>query len=209
MLMNAVRKVLRHLALNHNRLVGPYKKFCQPNNFEWAEFVRRHGGLHRMGMHCSVVTNVVITDPAYVSIGNNVWLSGCTVFGHGGGIGMLKRAYGVPLDKVGKVTIHDNVHIGHNAIVMPGVTIGPNAMVGAGAIVTRDVPPDSIVVGAPARRVASMDAYVQRLAAETAALPWAQHPSLQPGYNGPPDQALQAMRLAYFFGEQAGDSRAT
>jgi len=202
MLMKFVRKVLAAYTLKNNRLVGLYRKICKPNNFEWAEYMRLHGGLYQMGKNCSIVTNVVITDPAYVKIGSNVWLSGCTIFGHGGGIGMLKRAYGVPLDKVGKVIIHDNVHIGHNAIVMPGVTIGPNAMVGAGSIVTRDVPPNSVVVGAPAKRIAALDDYVARLAAETSALPWADHPSLQPGYNGPPDSRLQAMRMAYFFGDQ-------
>lgn len=202
MLMKFIRQALEAYTLKNNRLVGLYRRVCRPGNFEWAEYMRRHGGLHQMGEHCSVVSNVVITDPAYVSIGNNVWLSGCVIFGHGGGIGMLKRAYGVPLDKVGKVTIHDNVHIGHNAIVMPGITIGPNAMVGAGSVVTRDVPPNSIVVGAPAKRVSALDDYVQRLAAETAALPWAQHPSMQPDFNGAPDSQLQAMRLAYFFGQE-------
>ncbi|MCK2086861.1 acyltransferase [Thauera aromatica] len=202
MLTGLLRRVLRKCALEHNRLVGLYRRVCRPNNFEWAEYLRRHGGLHAMGEHCAVVPNVVITDPPHVSIGSNVSLSGCTLFGHGGGIPMLKRAYGVPLDKVGKIVIHDNVFIGHQAIVMPGVSIGPNAMVGAGSIVTRDVPPNSIVVGAPARKVGDLDEYVRRLAAETAALPWGRHPFLQPDYSGPPDAALHAMRMKHFFGDE-------
>ena len=117
MLTGLLRRVLRKCALEHNRLVGLYRRVCRPNNFEWAEYLRRHGGLHAMGEHCAVVPNVVITDPPHVSIGSNVSLSGCTLFGHGGGIPMLKRAYGVPLDKVGKIVIHDNVFIGHQAIV--------------------------------------------------------------------------------------------
>lgn len=49
------------------------------------------------------------------------------------------------------IVIEDNVWIGGGAIVLPGVTIGHNSVVGAGAVVTRDVPPDTLVTGNPAR----------------------------------------------------------
>ena len=48
-----------------------------------------------------------------------------------------------------RVTIGPDVWIGHNAIIMPGVTIGAGAAIGSGAVVTKDVPPFSIVVGVP------------------------------------------------------------
>ena len=50
-----------------------------------------------------------------------------------------------------RVTIGPDVWIGHNAIIMPGVTIGTGAAIGSGAVVTKDVPPFAIVVGTPAR----------------------------------------------------------
>jgi len=50
-----------------------------------------------------------------------------------------------------RVIIGPDVWIGHNAIVMPGVTIGAGAAIGSGAVVTKDVPPYAIVVGVPAR----------------------------------------------------------
>lgn len=49
------------------------------------------------------------------------------------------------------VVIEDDVWIGSNAVVMPGVKLGRGAVVGAGAVVTQDVPPFAIVVGIPAR----------------------------------------------------------
>jgi len=50
-------------------------------------------------------------------------------------------------------TVHRGASIGANATILPGVTIGQNAMVGAGAVVTKDVPPNAIVVGNPAQIV--------------------------------------------------------
>ena len=66
---------------------------------------------------------------AYVRIGSNVGLSACFLIGHDGAVAMLNRAYGVKLDAVGKIDIRDNVFVGFNAIILPGVTIGPNAIV--------------------------------------------------------------------------------
>jgi maltose O-acetyltransferase len=49
------------------------------------------------------------------------------------------------------IVIGDNVWLGGGVIVLPGVTIGANTVVGAGAVVTRDLPPDVVAVGNPAR----------------------------------------------------------
>ncbi len=53
--------------------------------------------------------------------------------------------------KIKKVAIHDKVWIGFNAILLKGVTIGEGAIVGAGSVVSKDVPPFTIVAGNPAR----------------------------------------------------------
>jgi len=53
------------------------------------------------------------------------------------------------------VVIGDRVWIGYRAIVLPGVTIGEGAVVGAGAVVTKDVEPYEIVAGNPARKIGS------------------------------------------------------
>ncbi|CAG0996398.1 MAG: antibiotic acetyltransferase [Rhizobiaceae bacterium] len=68
-----------------------------------------------------------------------------------------------------KVTIGNDVWIGHGAVVMPGVTIGDGAVVGANAVVTRDVAPYQIVAGVPARPLrprfpAAVAGRLQRLA---------------------------------------------
>ena len=56
-------------------------------------------------------------------------------------------------DRGGDVTIGDRVWIGYRAIILPGVKIGEGAVVGAGAVVTKDIEPFTIVAGNPARRI--------------------------------------------------------
>ncbi len=56
-------------------------------------------------------------------------------------------------DRGGDVLIGDRVWIGYRALVLPGVTIGEGAVVGAGSVVTKDVDPYSIVAGNPARKL--------------------------------------------------------
>ena len=53
--------------------------------------------------------------------------------------------------RLGKIEIKDNVFIGTNAIILPGVTIGPDVLIAAGSVVNKDIPPNSCVAGAPAR----------------------------------------------------------
>jgi acetyltransferase-like isoleucine patch superfamily enzyme len=66
----------------------------------------------------------------------------------------------IPYDKVRimkPIKIGDFVWVGHGALILGGVTIGEGAIVGAGSVVTRDVPPFAIVGGNPARVIKSRD----------------------------------------------------
>lgn len=69
--------------------------------------------------------------------------------------------------KLGCIEIMDNVSIGSGAQICPDVRIGPNAIVGAGAIVTKDVPPNSVVAGVPARVIGTFDELMQRRISES------------------------------------------
>ena len=57
--------------------------------------------------------------------------------------------------EIAPVVIHDDVWIGLNAVILQGVTIGRGAIIGAGAVVTRDIPAWSVVCGVPAKVVRS------------------------------------------------------
>ncbi|GGG69478.1 maltose O-acetyltransferase [Kocuria dechangensis] len=60
------------------------------------------------------------------------------------------------LEAAEPITIEDNVWLGGGAIVLPGVRIGENSVIGAGAVVTKDVPADVVAVGNPARVLRSV-----------------------------------------------------
>jgi acetyltransferase-like isoleucine patch superfamily enzyme len=62
--------------------------------------------------------------------------------------------------KASFVKIRDNCFIGANAVVLPGVVIGPNSIVAAGAVVTKDVPPNTVVGGVPAKVIATKEQYL-------------------------------------------------
>lgn len=209
MIGRIVRRLVASQAIEHGRLLGLYRRLCRPDGTAWAAIVRRHCGLQAVGDNCRIQMNVAITDPAFVRLGNNVHLTGCTLFGHDGSVSMLKHAYGVRLDKVGRIDIHDDVFVGHQSIIMPGVSIGPKAIVAAGAVVTRDVPPGSIVAGVPARVVGTVDDLVARLQAETATLPWSDDPGLAPDHHGPASERLEQRRAEHFFGAKARAAEAS
>lgn len=106
--------------------------------------------------------NIYIGDQVFLNYGC-VMLDVCTIkIGSGSQIGPAvqivtadhprdpaDRAAGLEMGK--PINIGGNVWIGAQAVILPGVTIGADAIVGAGSIVTRDVPPGITVVGNPAR----------------------------------------------------------
>lgn len=155
-----------------------------------------------MGEYCSIQNNVQMTDPSYVRLGNNVRMSGCILFGHDGSVNMLNRAYGLKLDSVGKIDIRDHVFIGHGAIILPNVEIGPRAVVAAGAVVTRNVPENTVVGGVPAKRICSVDELVERLKISTATVPWRELVNQRSGGFDPELQPrIDRLRIQYFYGD--------
>lgn len=77
-------------------------------------------------------------------------------------------------DAYAKTVVRRGASIGANATILPGLTIGTNAMVGAGAVVTRDVPQNAVVIGNPAHITGYGDAAGQSVSANQSA-PWISH----------------------------------
>jgi|SRR3954452_1898753 len=198
---SVVIRALEGQALAHNRFVGAWRTFGNPSPAKWTAYMRRWGRLHHIGENCSIQPSTVFSDPEYVSLGDNVRFSTCTVLGHDGSIAMLDHALGDTLDSVGYVVIHDNVFIGYGAIIMPNVSIGPNAIVAAGSVVTKDVPPNTVVGGVPASGIADFAEHVERIRTRSRSLPWYELISRRgpTGFDAELEPELKRRRADYFF----------
>ena len=64
--------------------------------------------------------------------------------------------------RLGQIKIGNHVFIGANATILPGVTVGDYAVIGAGSVVTRDVPAGCVVAGVPARRISTSETLSER-----------------------------------------------
>lgn len=98
--------------------------------------------------HNSVINRFTYLDGRFsLKIGNNVNISHYTV------IQTLSHDPQSPdfAGVIGPVIIEDHVWIGTRALILPGITIGEGAVIGAGSVVTKSIPPYSIAVGNPAR----------------------------------------------------------
>ena len=167
---------------------------------EWGEYLSKWGGLYSCGSTPTINIGCNITDPYLVRIGNNCALSACTLLGHDAVVHLINRAQGLKLDAVGFIDIRDNCFIGHGAIIMPNVRIGPNSVVAAGAVVTKDVPPGTLVGGTPAKVIGNFDDMVERLKKRSAAYPWIDLIEKREGsYDPALEPELRRLRQKHFF----------
>ncbi|MCZ7370604.1 MAG: acyltransferase [Candidatus Methanoperedens sp.] len=128
--------------------------------------------MRKVGIHVRIGENLVFDGPENIIIGNNVRIgNNCRFFGRGGihiGNNIFiadnvtlasathdysdKNAHIIMARrKSALIDIEDNVWIGVNVIIMPGITINEGAIIGANAVVTKDVAPYSVVAGVPAK----------------------------------------------------------
>lgn len=95
-------------------------------------------------------TNLVILDGAKVTIGDNVYIApGVGIYTAGHPLDVKRRNAG--LEYAYPINIGNNVWIGAQSIILPGVTIGDNAVIAAGTVVNRNVPSGMLVAGNPCR----------------------------------------------------------
>lgn len=107
------------------------------------------------------------SEPFLIGLGDNVHIcDGVRFITHDGGVLALRHRF-PRLDLAKPITVGSNVVIGCAAIIMPGVVIGDDCVIGAGSVVTRSIPAGSIAGGNPARVIKSTRDYLTKAAANS------------------------------------------
>lgn len=101
-------------------------------------------------------------DPSHcflIEIGDNVTFSiRVTLLAHDASSKKI-----IDYTKFGKIIIHDNVFIGANVTILPNIEIGEGAIVGAGSVVTKNIPSNMVFAGNPAKPICTVEEYKQKL----------------------------------------------
>jgi maltose O-acetyltransferase len=99
--------------------------------------------------------NCKLMDSGKITIGNNVFVApDVCIITEEHALDTRQRQAG--LEYTHPVNIGDNVWICAGALILPGVTIGANSVIGAGSVVTKDIPPDSLAVGNPCKVIRAL-----------------------------------------------------
>lgn len=150
------------MKINIYRII--YRKFwAKINPIKYARKI----GVNFTG-ECYIYGNVDwSTEPWIISIGRNVHITdGVRFLTHDGGT-LLFRQYIPDLEITKPIVIGNDVYIGNDTIILPGVTIGDKVVIGAGAVVSKSVPSNSVVVGSPARVIKTADEYFEKIQRES------------------------------------------
>lgn len=151
---NKLLKVLKSIDIDESRLNLILAMWAPIGVEERCELYRRYGV--NIGKNCFIDYGVWLEPgvPSTLIIENNVVIAyGVKILGHDSS---LNNIFDFPI-KIGKTCLKENCYIGTNAIIMPGVTVGRQSIVAAGAVVTRDVPDRQVVAGNPAKVIYTVE----------------------------------------------------
>ena len=138
--MNIINKIIRKLFTQQSEI----KKY-------------RNLGV-KIGSNCNFYS--VFIDRCFshlITIGNNVTITHSTLIAHDAS---TKRPLGY--SKVGKITIGDDVFIGHGSIILGNTSIGNKVIIGAGSVVCKNIPENSVACGNPIRIICTYDEYIKK-----------------------------------------------
>jgi len=121
----------------------------------------------KAGTNIRITGNIIFgSEPFLVELGNDITITQNVMFHtHDGGVWVFRKEYpGINIYK--KIKVGNNVFLGANSSLMPGVTIGDNVVIAANSVVTKDCESDSVYAGIPAKRIKSLAEYKEKVLKE-------------------------------------------
>ena len=116
-----------------------------------------------IGSDCRLISCDLGSEPYLVTLGNHVSATGTAFVTHDGGVWVLRgEKEFADADLLAPITVGDNVFQRSGCLILPGVTIGSDVVVGARSLVLQDVPDGSVVAGVPARVLRTVDEYREK-----------------------------------------------
>lgn len=140
-------------------LIGKVKRLLK-SNYKLAV----EDGMN-VGKGISVMGNVNFgSEPYLITLEDEVRISfGVSFVTHDGGTWAFRdKPEYADVIKYGRIRVGERTFIGCNSTILPGVTIGKRCVIGAGSVVTKDVPDGTVVAGVPARVVMTTEEYAQK-----------------------------------------------
>ena len=141
-------------------------KYVDGTSDRRVAYLRRQGATIGKGTRLLCSLYSFGSEPYLVTIGEDTLISGnVSLLTHDGSVKVLNTlGYfdGERMDKIAPVVIGNNCFIGNSAKIMPGVTIGDNVIIGACAVVTKDIPSNYVAAGVPARIICTIDKYYKK-----------------------------------------------
>lgn len=150
--------------MDRRRFFQTIRLCLTPSSFKRALYLQKKHIFRKVGDNCSYMDRRVPLYPNLISIGNNVHLASNVRFlTHDVSFVMMNKKYGGGYSEmVGCIEIGDNVFVGSDVIILPNCKIGNNVIVGAGSLITKDIPNDSVVAGVPAKVIGSFEEFAKK-----------------------------------------------
>ena len=129
-----------------------------------TNYIIKHNIFGMVGENFFFQPRIIPADAKIVLFHNNITVTSNVTF-------ITHDVFHEGLNRLGKgkfdylckpIEVFDNVFIGCNSTILPGVKIGPNAVIAAGSVVTKDVKPNTVVAGNPARVIETFDEFLEK-----------------------------------------------
>lgn len=149
------------------RLFQTLRMYTMLGSNERTQYLKQHNIFANIGEHCSIMDRKIPLYANLIKLGNNVHIASKVDFithdiAHVMLNGLKMSVSGGVKEKIGCIEIGDNVFIGSNTTILYNTKIGSNVIVGAGSLVNRDIPDNSIVAGVPAKVIGTFDTFVNK-----------------------------------------------